>query len=153
MNETIPKTVCLRVFSSLTGWVYQPRPGKRKRFPLPVSAVFAGTPQSIITTNPAGICPFQPPAYSVVIPNVKNSNGHPVCEFSVVNGFKNSEFTCCGKSHTYGSVDRVETISRSFLTPLFLLVLPYTELLHCFLSLLNSSVCFFIAHRSLLLSL
>ncbi|NXW81689.1 SOX30 factor, partial [Alopecoenas beccarii] len=62
------------------GWVYQPRPGKRKRFPLPVSAVFAGTPQSIITTNPAGICPFQPPAYSVVIPNVKNSIGHPVCE-------------------------------------------------------------------------
>ncbi|XP_065500447.1 transcription factor SOX-30 [Caloenas nicobarica] len=62
------------------GWVYQPRPGKRKRFPLPVSAVFAGAPQSIITTNPAGICPFQPPAYSVVIPNVKNSIGHPVCE-------------------------------------------------------------------------
>ncbi|NXL00394.1 SOX30 factor, partial [Mesembrinibis cayennensis] len=64
------------------GWVYQPRPGKRKRFPLPVSAVFSGTSQSIITTNPAGICPFQPPAYSVVIPSVKNSIGHPVCEFS-----------------------------------------------------------------------
>ncbi|XP_050761574.1 transcription factor SOX-30 [Gymnogyps californianus] len=62
------------------GWVYQPRPGKRKRFPLPVSAVFSGASQSIITTNPAGICPFQSPAYSVVIPNVKNSIGHPVCE-------------------------------------------------------------------------
>ncbi|KAM7101314.1 transcription factor SOX-30 [Ciconia maguari] len=62
------------------GWVYQPRPGKRKRFPLPVSAVFSGTSQSIIATNPAGICPFQSPAYSVVIPNVKNSIGHPVCE-------------------------------------------------------------------------
>uniref|UniRef100_A0A8B9N762 Transcription factor SOX-30 n=1 Tax=Accipiter nisus TaxID=211598 RepID=A0A8B9N762_9AVES len=62
------------------GWVYQPRPGKRKRFPLPVSAVFSGTTQSIITTNPAGICPFQSPAYSVVIPNVKNNIGHPVCE-------------------------------------------------------------------------
>ncbi|XP_054073570.1 transcription factor SOX-30 [Rissa tridactyla] len=62
------------------GWVYQPRPGKRKRFPLPVSAVFSGTSQSIITTSPAGICPFQSPAYSVVIPNVKNSIGHPVCE-------------------------------------------------------------------------
>ncbi|XP_009701453.1 PREDICTED: transcription factor SOX-30, partial [Cariama cristata] len=61
------------------GWVYQPRPGKRKRFPLPVSDVFSGTSQSIITTNPAGICPFQSPAYSVVIPNVKSVIGHPVC--------------------------------------------------------------------------
>ncbi|XP_065705362.1 transcription factor SOX-30 [Patagioenas fasciata] len=64
------------------GWVYQPRQGKRKRFPLPVSAVFASAPQSIITTNPPGIGPFQPSAYSVVIPNVKNSIGHPVCEAS-----------------------------------------------------------------------
>ncbi|KAF1659924.1 Transcription factor SOX-30, partial [Aptenodytes patagonicus] len=62
------------------GWVYQPRPGKRKRFPLPVSAVFSGASQSIIATNPAGICPFQSPAYSVLIPNVKNSIGHPACE-------------------------------------------------------------------------
>ncbi|NXD76346.1 SOX30 factor, partial [Halcyon senegalensis] len=61
------------------GWVYQPRQGKRKRFPLPVSAVFSSASQSIVTTNPAGICPFQSPAYSVVIPNVKNSIGHPVC--------------------------------------------------------------------------
>uniref|UniRef100_A0A8B9FVG2 Transcription factor SOX-30 n=1 Tax=Amazona collaria TaxID=241587 RepID=A0A8B9FVG2_9PSIT len=64
------------------GWVYQPRPSKRKRFPLPVSAVFPSVSQSVITTNPAGICPVQSPAYSVVIPNVKNSIGYPVCEFS-----------------------------------------------------------------------
>ncbi|XP_010124353.1 PREDICTED: transcription factor SOX-30, partial [Chlamydotis macqueenii] len=62
------------------GWVYQPRPSKRKRFPLPVSAVFSSASQSIITTNPAGICPFPSPGYSVVIPNVKNNIGHPVCE-------------------------------------------------------------------------
>ncbi|XP_075571851.1 transcription factor SOX-30 [Pelecanus crispus] len=62
------------------GWVYQPRPGKRKRFPLPVSAVFSSTSQSIIATSPAGMCPFQSPVYPVVIPNVKNSIGHPVCE-------------------------------------------------------------------------
>ncbi|XP_010301409.2 transcription factor SOX-30 [Balearica regulorum gibbericeps] len=62
------------------GWVYQPRPGKRKRFPLPASAVFSSASQSIIATSPAGICPFQSPAYSVVIPSVKNSIGLPVCE-------------------------------------------------------------------------
>ncbi|XP_030360725.1 transcription factor SOX-30 [Strigops habroptila] len=62
------------------GWVYQPRPSKRKRFPLPVSAVFSSVSQSVITTNPVGICPIQSPAYSVVIPNVKNSIGYPVCE-------------------------------------------------------------------------
>ncbi|NXI74245.1 SOX30 factor, partial [Anseranas semipalmata] len=62
------------------GWVYQPRPGKRKRFPLAVSALLSSTTQSIITTNPAAICPFQSPAYSVVIPSVQNSIGHPVCE-------------------------------------------------------------------------
>ncbi|NXT48551.1 SOX30 factor, partial [Pluvianellus socialis] len=62
------------------GWVYQPRPGKRKRFPVPVSAAFTSTSQSIITTNPAGTYPFQSPAYSVVIPNVKNHIGHSVCE-------------------------------------------------------------------------
>lgn len=119
-NETIPGISYLHLFSFLTGWVYQPRPGKRKRFPLPVSAVFSGTSQSIITTNPAGICPFQPPVYSVVIPNVKNNFGHPVCEFSVVNGFKNSKFTYCSKSYTSGSIYIVKTISQSFLTTLFL---------------------------------
>ncbi|NXS59534.1 SOX30 factor, partial [Brachypteracias leptosomus] len=61
------------------GWVYQPRQGKRKRFPLPVTTVFSSASQSIIATNPAGVCPFQPPAYSVVIPNIKNSIGRPVC--------------------------------------------------------------------------
>uniref|UniRef100_A0A8C6J3D6 Transcription factor SOX-30 n=1 Tax=Melopsittacus undulatus TaxID=13146 RepID=A0A8C6J3D6_MELUD len=63
-------------------WVYQPRPSKRKRFPLPVSSVFPEVSQSVITTNPADICPIQSPAYSVVIPNVKNNIGYPVCEFS-----------------------------------------------------------------------
>ncbi|NXW54151.1 SOX30 factor, partial [Eurystomus gularis] len=61
------------------GWVYQPRQGKRKRFPLPATTVFSSTSQSIITTNPAGVCPFQAPAYSVVISNVQNGIGHPVC--------------------------------------------------------------------------
>ncbi|NXR11373.1 SOX30 factor, partial [Semnornis frantzii] len=56
------------------GWVYQPRQGKRKRLTLPVSAS-----QSIITTNPAAICPFQSSACSVVIPSVQNSIAHPVC--------------------------------------------------------------------------
>ncbi|XP_039340705.1 transcription factor SOX-30 isoform X2 [Mauremys reevesii] len=62
------------------GWVYQPRPGKRKRFPLTVTTVFSGTSQNIITTNPTTIYPFRSPTYSVVIPNVQNSIGHPVCE-------------------------------------------------------------------------
>ncbi|NXP70677.1 SOX30 factor, partial [Ramphastos sulfuratus] len=61
------------------GWVYQPRQSKRKRFTLPVSAVFSSASQSIVTTNPAAICPFQSPACSVVIPNVQNSIAHPVC--------------------------------------------------------------------------
>ncbi|NWX14810.1 SOX30 factor, partial [Aegotheles bennettii] len=72
----------LRHREEFPGWVYQPRLGKRKRFPLPGSAVFTGTSQNTIATNPAGICPFPPPAYSVVIPSVKNGIGHPVCEFS-----------------------------------------------------------------------
>uniref|UniRef100_A0A8B9CGA1 Transcription factor SOX-30 n=1 Tax=Anser brachyrhynchus TaxID=132585 RepID=A0A8B9CGA1_9AVES len=62
------------------GWVYQPRPGKRKRFPLNVSGLLSGTTQTIITTNPAAVLPFQSPGYSVVIPTVQNSIGHPVCE-------------------------------------------------------------------------
>ncbi|XP_071879344.1 transcription factor SOX-30 [Anas platyrhynchos] len=62
------------------GWVYQPRPGKRKRFPLNVSGLLSGTTQSIITTNPAAVLPFQSPGYSIVIPTVQNSIGHPVCE-------------------------------------------------------------------------
>ncbi|XP_039221416.1 transcription factor SOX-30 isoform X2 [Crotalus tigris] len=93
------KDVPLTVLPSDAGWVYQPRPGKRKRFPLTVSTVFSGTTQniiatspmtastvftgtsqSIITTNPTTIYPFRSPTYSVVIPNVQNSIGHPVCE-------------------------------------------------------------------------
>ncbi|NXA32110.1 SOX30 factor, partial [Eudromia elegans] len=62
------------------GWVYQPRPGKRKRFPLTASSVFSSTSQNIISTNPTAIFPFQSPTYSVVIPNVQNNIGHPVCE-------------------------------------------------------------------------
>ncbi|NXT73301.1 SOX30 factor, partial [Zapornia atra] len=62
------------------GWVYQPRPSKRKRLPVPASAALPSTSQAIITTSPAGIFPFQLPAYSVVIPNVMNSIGLPVCE-------------------------------------------------------------------------
>ncbi|KFV92886.1 Transcription factor SOX-30, partial [Eurypyga helias] len=59
-------------------WVYQPRPGKKKRFPPPASAVFSGTSQRFIATNPAGICRFQ--SHSVVIPNVKNSIVQPISE-------------------------------------------------------------------------
>lgn len=113
-------------FPSLTGWVYQPRQGKRKRFPLPVSAVFSSASQSILATNPAAVCPFQPPACSVVIPSVQTSIGHAVCEFSVVNYLKNSGFIYCSESYTYGSVDVVKTIPQSFSTPLFLLVLLCT---------------------------
>nr|XP_048718635.1 transcription factor SOX-30 isoform X2 [Caretta caretta] len=74
------KDVPLTVLPSDAGWVYQPRPGKRKRFPLTVSTVFPGTSQNIITTNPTAIYPFRSPTYSVVIPSVQNSIGHPACE-------------------------------------------------------------------------
>ncbi|NWU93050.1 SOX30 factor, partial [Upupa epops] len=60
-------------------WVYQPRQGKRKRFPVPVSAVFSSTTQSIITTSAAGICPFSSSTYPVVISDVNNNIGHAVC--------------------------------------------------------------------------
>ncbi|XP_049730174.1 transcription factor SOX-30 isoform X1 [Elephas maximus indicus] len=62
------------------GWVYQPRPGKRKRFPLSVSNVFSGTTQSIISTNPTTIYPYRSPTYSVVIPSLQNTITHPVGE-------------------------------------------------------------------------
>ncbi|XP_074086268.1 transcription factor SOX-30 isoform X2 [Macrotis lagotis] len=62
------------------GWVYQPRPGKRKRFPLSVSTVFSGTTQNIISTNPTTIYPYRSPTYSVVIPNLQNTITHPVGE-------------------------------------------------------------------------
>ncbi|XP_037008160.2 transcription factor SOX-30 [Artibeus jamaicensis] len=62
------------------GWVYQPRPGKRKRFPLSVSNVFPGTTQNITSTNPATIYPYRSPTYSVVIPSLQNTIIHPVGE-------------------------------------------------------------------------
>ncbi|KAM6222272.1 transcription factor SOX-30 [Rhynchocyon petersi] len=62
------------------GWVYQPRPGKRKRFPLSVSNVFSGTTQSIISTNSTTIYPYRSPTYSVVIPSLQNTIAHPVGE-------------------------------------------------------------------------
>ncbi|NWH70768.1 SOX30 factor, partial [Piaya cayana] len=62
-------------------WVYQPRLGKRKHAPVSASPVFSSASQNIITTNPAGIFPFQSPAYSFVTCSL-NSIGHrlPVCE-------------------------------------------------------------------------
>ncbi|XP_013364266.1 PREDICTED: transcription factor SOX-30 isoform X2 [Chinchilla lanigera] len=62
------------------GWVYQPRPGKRKRFPLSVSSVFSGTTQSVISTNPTTVYPYRSPTYSVVIPSLQNTITHPVGE-------------------------------------------------------------------------
>ncbi|NWV72667.1 SOX30 factor, partial [Dasyornis broadbenti] len=68
----------LRHREEFPGWVYQPN--KKKCSPPPGSAVFSGTSQNTITTNPAGTLPFSSPAYSFVNSNVKNSVGHPVCE-------------------------------------------------------------------------
>ncbi|XP_004689890.1 PREDICTED: transcription factor SOX-30 isoform X2 [Condylura cristata] len=66
------------------GWVYQPRPGKRKRFPLSVSNVFSGTTQNIISTNPTTIYPYRSPTYSVVIPSLQNTITHPVARALIV---------------------------------------------------------------------
>ncbi|XP_006863995.1 PREDICTED: transcription factor SOX-30 isoform X2 [Chrysochloris asiatica] len=66
------------------GWVYQPRPGKRKRFPLSVSNVFSGTTQNIISTNPTTIYPYRSPTYSVVIPSLQNTITHPVAHALIV---------------------------------------------------------------------
>ncbi|XP_027794497.1 transcription factor SOX-30 isoform X2 [Marmota flaviventris] len=66
------------------GWVYQPRPGKRKRFPLSVSNVFSGTTQNIISTNPTTIYPYRSPTYSVVIPSLQNTITHPVAHVLTV---------------------------------------------------------------------
>ncbi|NXD22270.1 SOX30 factor, partial [Spelaeornis formosus] len=71
----------LRHREEFPGWVYQPN--KKKSSLLPGSTGFSGTSQSTITTNPAGTLSFSSPAYSFVNSNVKNSIGHPVCEFSV----------------------------------------------------------------------
>ncbi|KAM7140064.1 transcription factor SOX-30 isoform 2-T2 [Molossus nigricans] len=75
------------------GWVYQPRPGKRKRFPLSVSNVFSGTTQNITSTNPTTIYPYRSPAYSVVIPSLQNTIIHPV-------GFLER----VGKEESHGSI-------------------------------------------------
>ncbi|XP_020034802.1 transcription factor SOX-30 isoform X2 [Castor canadensis] len=66
------------------GWVYQPRPGKRKRFPLSVSNVFSGTSQNIISANPTTIYPYRSPTYSVVIPSLQNTITHPVARALIV---------------------------------------------------------------------
>nr|XP_014996808.2 transcription factor SOX-30 isoform X3 [Macaca mulatta] len=76
------KDVPLTVLPSDAGWVYQPRPGKRKRFPLSVSNVFSGTTQNIISTNPTTVYPYRSPTYSVVIPSLQNPITHPVGETS-----------------------------------------------------------------------
>ncbi|XP_059551341.1 transcription factor SOX-30 isoform X2 [Myotis daubentonii] len=66
------------------GWVYQPRPGKRKRFPLSVSNVFSGTAQNITSPNPTTIYPYRSPTYSVVIPSLQNTIIHPVARVPIV---------------------------------------------------------------------
>ncbi|XP_008145898.2 transcription factor SOX-30 isoform X2 [Eptesicus fuscus] len=66
------------------GWVYQPRPGKRKRFPLSVSNVFSGTTQNITSPNPTTIYPYRSPTYSVVIPSLQNTIIHPVARVPIV---------------------------------------------------------------------
>ncbi|XP_069755148.1 transcription factor SOX-30-like isoform X3 [Narcine bancroftii] len=56
------------------GWVYQPRPGKKKRFALGVPTnVFPGSGQNIVSTTPATIYPYRPATYSVVIPNLQTN--------------------------------------------------------------------------------
>ncbi|TEA36011.1 hypothetical protein DBR06_SOUSAS810142 [Sousa chinensis] len=62
------------------GWIYQPRPGKRKRFPLSVSNVLSGTTQNIISTNSTTVYPYCSPTYSVVIPSLQNPITHSVDE-------------------------------------------------------------------------
>ncbi|XP_048816840.1 transcription factor SOX-30 isoform X2 [Lagopus muta] len=74
------KNVPLTVLPSDSGWVYQPRPGKRKRYPLAVSAVFSSTTQNIITTNPVAVYPFSSPAFPAAMHSIQKNIGHPVCE-------------------------------------------------------------------------
>ncbi|KAK1159306.1 transcription factor SOX-30-like [Acipenser oxyrinchus oxyrinchus] len=55
------------------GWVYQPRPGKRKRYPLGLSSsLMSGASQSILSTTPAPV--MRPTTYSVVIPNIQTGS-------------------------------------------------------------------------------
>ncbi|XP_073658856.1 transcription factor SOX-30 isoform X2 [Tursiops truncatus] len=74
------KDVPLTVLPSDAGWIYQPRPGKRKRFPLSVSNVLSGTTQNIISTNSTTVYPYCSPTYSVVIPSLQNPITHSVDE-------------------------------------------------------------------------
>ncbi|XP_064422938.1 transcription factor SOX-30 [Latimeria chalumnae] len=61
------------------GWVYQPRPGKRKHFPLSSTAsVFPSTTPNIITTAQTNAYPYRPTTYSVVIPNLQASVARPI---------------------------------------------------------------------------
>ncbi|XP_030690115.1 transcription factor SOX-30 isoform X3 [Globicephala melas] len=66
------------------GWIYQPRPGKRKRFPLSVSNVLSGTTQNIISTNSTTVYPYCSPTYSVVIPSLQNPITHSVARALIV---------------------------------------------------------------------
>ncbi|XP_072923135.1 transcription factor SOX-30-like [Hemitrygon akajei] len=60
------------------GWVYQPRPGKKKRFALGVpSNAFPGSGQTIVSTAPATIYPYRPATYSVVVPNLQANVNRP----------------------------------------------------------------------------
>ncbi|XP_041123009.1 transcription factor SOX-30-like [Polyodon spathula] len=55
------------------GWVYQPRPGKRKRYPLGISSsLMSGASQSVLSTTPAPV--MRPTTYSVVIPNIQTGS-------------------------------------------------------------------------------
>ncbi|XP_049563757.1 transcription factor SOX-30 isoform X2 [Orcinus orca] len=74
------KDVPLTVLPSDAGWIYQPRPGKRKRFPLSVSNVLSGTTQNIISTNSTTVYPYCSPTYSVVIPSLQNPITHSLDE-------------------------------------------------------------------------
>ncbi|NXJ04284.1 SOX30 factor, partial [Odontophorus gujanensis] len=62
------------------GWVYQPREGKRKRYPLAVSTVFSSTTQNISTTNPVAVCPFPSPSFPAAMHSIEKNTGHPVCK-------------------------------------------------------------------------
>ncbi|XP_059948085.1 transcription factor SOX-30-like isoform X2 [Mesoplodon densirostris] len=66
------------------GWIYQPRSGKRKRFPLSVSNVLSGSTQYIISANPTTVYPYCSPTSSVVIPSLQNTITHSVARALIV---------------------------------------------------------------------
>ncbi|KAM4675772.1 transcription factor SOX-30 [Discoglossus pictus] len=57
------------------GWVYQPRPGKRKRFPLGVSSEYSSSSRNMITSSSAPVYSYSSPAYSIMIPSLGHSVG------------------------------------------------------------------------------